>query len=333
MTTKDIYDQNSRPHLVILGAGATMATIPNGDKNGLISSVMDNLINNLGLKQHLNGIKLNTNSTNLEDIYSELYERKDCTELRQILEEELRNYFSKLQLPDKPTIYDTMVLSLRKKDSIASFNWDPLLLEAFDRVSYITDDLPELIFLHGNVNAGICLKDKHYGVLSNNCPKCNNKFQQTPLLYPIKNKDYISDIFIKEQWEVIRQYLEKALIVTIFGYGAPKTDQGAINLLQEGYGSSLRYFDEVEIIDKCKTEQMLFDTWNHFHTKSHGHLKIYRDFSESYISKYPRRSVEARSKQNKGWWNKTPLSLKPFYNSFEELENDFRITIENEYIS
>jgi len=33
-----------------------------------------------------------------------------------------------------------------------------------------------------------------------------------------------------------------------------------------------------------------------------------------------RPSIEARSKQNKGWWNKTLFSLKPTYNSFEELE-------------
>lgn len=32
--------ENTRPHVVILGAGATMATIPNGDKNGRPCSVM-----------------------------------------------------------------------------------------------------------------------------------------------------------------------------------------------------------------------------------------------------------------------------------------------------
>ena len=32
--------ENTRPHVVILGAGATIATIPNGDKHGNPCSVM-----------------------------------------------------------------------------------------------------------------------------------------------------------------------------------------------------------------------------------------------------------------------------------------------------
>lgn len=93
MNINDIYDPDSRPHLVILGAGATMATIPFGDKNGLQSSAMDNLLENLGLNNCLKGIKLKTSSKNLEDIYSELYERDDCNDLRQVLEDEIRKYF------------------------------------------------------------------------------------------------------------------------------------------------------------------------------------------------------------------------------------------------
>ena len=36
-----------RAHTVILGAGATMAAIPNGDKNGKKSSVMNGMISKL----------------------------------------------------------------------------------------------------------------------------------------------------------------------------------------------------------------------------------------------------------------------------------------------
>lgn len=60
-----------RAHTVILGAGATVATIPNGDKHGKKSSVMNGLIEKLQLSDILSGIKLNTKSDNLEDIYSE----------------------------------------------------------------------------------------------------------------------------------------------------------------------------------------------------------------------------------------------------------------------
>ena len=46
-----------RAHTVILGAGATIAAIPKGDKNGMKSSVMTGLINNLHLEDILNGIE------------------------------------------------------------------------------------------------------------------------------------------------------------------------------------------------------------------------------------------------------------------------------------
>ncbi len=61
----------SRPHVVVLGADASLTTISNGDKNKLSISCMDNFIENLGLKYLLDGIKLETKSNNLEDIYSE----------------------------------------------------------------------------------------------------------------------------------------------------------------------------------------------------------------------------------------------------------------------
>lgn len=38
------FSMKNRPHVVLLGAGATMAAIPNGDKNGRKSSVMNILL-------------------------------------------------------------------------------------------------------------------------------------------------------------------------------------------------------------------------------------------------------------------------------------------------
>ena len=137
----NIEHLKQRPHLVILGAGATIATIPAGDKYGRKSSVMDNFISEL----------------------QELYERNDCQNIRLALEERIFNHFDLLCLPDQPTIYDLLIISLRKKDAIATFNWDPLLLQAYNRVVKITDDLPELLFLHGCVHAGICRQDNRFG--------------------------------------------------------------------------------------------------------------------------------------------------------------------------
>ena len=80
-------------HTVILGAGATIAAIPNGDKNGKRSSVMSGLIEKLNLQEIMNGIELKTKSDNLEDIYSELHSRPECTHATEELERRLYNYF------------------------------------------------------------------------------------------------------------------------------------------------------------------------------------------------------------------------------------------------
>ena len=119
---------NSYRHTVILGTSATIAAIPNGDKNGRKSFVMNSLIEKLNLHEVLNGIELKTQSNNLEDIYSELYSRSECKHTTAELEKHLYQYFDALELPDEPTVYDFLILSLMNKDVIATFNWDSLLL-------------------------------------------------------------------------------------------------------------------------------------------------------------------------------------------------------------
>ena len=70
----DFEKLKERPHLFILGAGATKATIPFGDINGLKSPVMEDFLAVTGLSYILKDIALRTASNNIEDIYSELYE-------------------------------------------------------------------------------------------------------------------------------------------------------------------------------------------------------------------------------------------------------------------
>ena len=48
----------SRPHLFILGAGATKATIPNGDKYGRQSPVMENFMHEIGIDYLLDGVTI-----------------------------------------------------------------------------------------------------------------------------------------------------------------------------------------------------------------------------------------------------------------------------------
>lgn len=65
---KIIESTKKRPHLFILGAGATKATIPNGDKNGRQSPVMDNFLQEIGLSDLLKEVILKTQSNNIENI-------------------------------------------------------------------------------------------------------------------------------------------------------------------------------------------------------------------------------------------------------------------------
>lgn len=79
---------------------------------------MNNFIEELDMGAILEGVRLHTTSTNLEDIYSELHDRTDCTEVRETLEQRIYDYFRCLELPDQATIYDLLILSLRPKLSI-----------------------------------------------------------------------------------------------------------------------------------------------------------------------------------------------------------------------
>jgi hypothetical protein len=128
-TTRDLYDyeyyMKSRPHVVLLGAGASCAAIPNGDKNGRKISAMNGFIKKLGLTDILEKITLHTSSDNLEDIYMELDERSKaepiCIDAKQKLEEVIREYMLNFKLPDNPTVYDYLIMGLTSKDLIATF--------------------------------------------------------------------------------------------------------------------------------------------------------------------------------------------------------------------
>ncbi len=134
-----------------------------------------------------------------------------------------KGIFQQLQLPNSPTIYDHLILSLRETDLIATFNWDPFLMQTYHRNRYSGLSLPKFSFLHGSVNIGYCKKDNIYGLLGEDCGKCYEKLMQTtPLLYPIRNKNYSENFFISCQWNLLKRKLKEAFMITIFGYGAPK---------------------------------------------------------------------------------------------------------------
>ena len=285
----------NRPHVVILGAGASCAAIPNGDKYGKKISVMSGFIEKLGLSSVISKVDISTSFDNLEDIYMELDERSKveplCRDIKEELEKKIRMDMNKYRLPDTPTIYDFLVMSLTSKDLIATFNWDPFLVQAIERAIKYTSNIPQVAFLHGNVAVGFCEKDNIVENVGKICPKCGIPLTPTKLLFPIKKKDYNSDIAIRKAWKTLNNALEKAYMVTVFGYSAPKSDAEAVAMMKKAWGSvNERNLEEIELID-IRAEEVVVESWSEFiHTH---HYSYNTSFFDSTLAKYPRRTCEA----------------------------------------
>lgn len=279
-----------RAHTVILGAGATMATIPNGDKNGKKSAVMDGMIQKLALDDLLKNVTLETKSSNIEDIYSELYTKSEYKEIVVELEKRLYDYFDSLELPDEPTVYDMLILSLTSKDVIATFNWDPLLIQAYVRCHEITNNLPHILCLHGNVAMGYCKEHREFGTKDAICPVCKKILEPIKLLYPVKSKNYKDDDYINACWEAINEVINNSYMITVFGYSAPSSDVEAVELLKKAWGEKeTRQLEEISVIDIIEEKEMLLK-WEDF-IYSH-HYRYTNNFFDSYLGMFPRRSCE-----------------------------------------
>lgn len=279
-----------RPHLVILGAGASVAACPNGDGNGRMLPVMLNLVETLGLAEPLRRAGIDPSQGDFEQLYATVESDPSQAALCGLLEERVAEYFRGLMLPDGPTIYDYLVLSLRPKDAIATFNWDPFLWQACQRHHAFTK-LPKIFFLHGCAIVGWCCDDKQQGLLGRCCPTCGKLFVPTRLLYPVASKDYTSDAYIDSQWRSIQAGLGSAFLLTLFGYGAPQSDAAAVDLMSTAWGTpDDRVMEEIELID-IKSEDELLSTWSRF-IHSH-HYTATNDYFESILAMHPRRSVEA----------------------------------------
>lgn len=282
--------QMKRPHVVILGAGASFAACPNGDKSGKRLPLMNNFIDILGVESLIKKTGLIFKSNNFEDIYSAIHENPKLSEVRAELEEVIYGYFSSMSLPDEPTLYDHLVLSLRHKDTIATFNWDPFLAQAIER-NMGRFKPPMTLYLHGNVKMGTCSSNHHMGINGTHCKQCGNEIRPSPLLYPVSEKNYHDNKFIAEQWRMIATELKNAFMLTIFGYGAPTSDASAINLFKTAWGSvderNMEEFEAINIINK----DGIRETWSPF-IHSH-HNSVEHNFYDSWIANHPRRTGEA----------------------------------------
>lgn len=279
------------PHVVIVGAGASLASCPI-DKNGKKVPLLSNIHKILGLTEFLK--KYNFSQEELENfelLYSKVYETTKYKNLKDILEFKVYEYFNSLKLPDRITIYDYLILSLTSKDLIISFNWDPFLLQAYVR-NLKVKNLPQIVFPHGNVGMGICNKCKVKGYANSICLSCGRPLEKVPLLYPISKKNYQEISIIKSEWETAKIYLNRAVGLTIFGYGAPSSDKEAYDLLKNNYKKSnsipiarfsIINLDKEKDIQEGKWEEIFDDRMESFHT----------DFRQSILWHAPRVSMES----------------------------------------
>ncbi len=305
-------------HVVILGAGASIAsTHRNSELNGKKLPSMDNFIDIVGLTDIVQTLPKHLIAQNFEELYSKLH--KENPQSDEIIEIERRvyDYFKDMQLPDEPTIYDHLVLSLRPKDLIATFNWDPFLYQAFVRNDNIAD-MPYLCFLHGSVALGYSKEDKRSGPAGWYSKATKNYFEPTRLLYPVDQKKYNQDEFISKEWDRLKYWLnsDSTKRVTIFGYGAPKSDLEAVVLLNEAWGTrDERNMEQFEIID-IREEETVRQNWDNF-IHSH-HYDYSTDYFKSSLAHNPRRTSESY------FQHYMPMSPSEAFSENNPIPSDFK---------
>ncbi len=295
--------QNKRlldPHVVILGAGASLAAC-RVDKFGNEVPLLKNVHTILGLTDELKSYGFSKEKLeNFEVLYSNIYGKPKYSDLQRKLEDKIIKYFQSLTLPDTPTLYDYLVLSLTEKDAIISFNWDPYLVQAYRRNRKV-GNLPKIFFPHGNTGVGICLKCRNIGYAGCLCPCCSEEFTDMKLLFPVGEKNYYDKSIIENEWNNARNHLRRAAGLTIWGYNAPVSDTEAYKLMKEAFTeSNVKEIAPFTIINRMNNKNDKIQKWSEiFDVKM---LDYTDDFRQTKLWEAPRVSLEsffdARLQQN-----------------------------------
>lgn len=279
-------------HLVILGAGSTIATIPNGDKNGEESYTLANLLKDKTFTSFLEKVQGNFSTNDVEDLCKQLY--KEDRPLYYEFESLVRKKYARLELPEEFTILDRLVLSLTPNDAIVSFNWDDLVIQAYQRMSeYVPEEmLPILAFPHGNAQA--VYNNKHY---TSKRIVTSTSWFDSPLNMPVDEIDYKSNIFIKSQWRVLDFFIRNAQMITFFGYRGPDSDEQDLKHLDELFAKN-EICDKIEIIDKDQESAVEVAKRLERFKMQPNWLYPCADFWHSTIAKYPRRTLSVLDNWN-----------------------------------
>ena len=290
-TREDLIKSPDRnePHIVILGAGASKAAFKDRDAKGRPVPLMEELPDILGDRWRKLIKQANLDGGNFEAQFAQLSASESHRDGLDEIKNVLWDYFASLEIPDHTTIYDYLVLGLREKDMIATFNWDPFLVLSHVRNRGVCR-LPEIRFLHGCVRYASCVDHDILGQRGEVCPTCRKALVESPIIFPYADKDYGKDWIIDRDWMAVTERLKSASHLTIFGYSGPKSDYKAKKLLLDRWKQTPTWkFNHVEIID-IADEGCLRRRWKDF--IPFHHAMIFRSFWESTIAKWPRRTVE-----------------------------------------
>ena len=278
-----------RPHVVLLGAGASIACFPEGDHRGTKLPGMNDLPKILGNTWTELISCASPPPGDFESQFSWIRSSGEFEAQLKMIEQKIEKHFSGFDLPDTATIYDYLVLGLRGKDLIATFNWDPFLMQAHWRNREVAE-LPDVRFLHGSVNFATCREHDVTGVIGEICPFCRRLLKRSGLFFPDCNKDYTKDKIITRDWNQVTTTLASAFHLTIFGYSGPRTDFNARRLLLDSWNKSPSYpINHVEIIDVNDYDHLI-ENWREYFP--HGHRMINSNFWDSSIARWPRRTSE-----------------------------------------
>jgi hypothetical protein len=288
-------------HIVLLGAGASRAAFPAGDRSGRRLPLICDFVETIGLEPVLLRHGLANPGPDFETFFSDLSRVDPEHPCISDLESAIRAYFASMRLPTNATLYDRLLLSLQPRDLIATFNWDPLIFQALWRNRRLSR-LPTVVALHGCVGLGACRSAHSFGYRWISCNVCGEAYDDVPLLYPVKEKNYADGGFIASQWDYLREAMKRNALFTIFGFSAPATDVEAVSLLHEMVtASGLKTTNEFEIID-IRDAAELREKWRPFFVNHH--YGIYSSFDETLLGRYPRRTPE--------WLWMTQMLVQPF---------------------
>src|ERR1043166_7256976 len=88
------HPENKRFHVVILGAGASLAAFPNGDRHGRQLPLIKNFVDVVGLAEPLQANNINPPYNDFEAIYSDIAVDPNQEVLRKELEQRVHDYLA-----------------------------------------------------------------------------------------------------------------------------------------------------------------------------------------------------------------------------------------------